>query len=136
MRSIPFLLLALSAAARAEVSCPNPLGVEQHATVPSNGWQVSYADRPSRLIGISVYDGLPASGREVRPASKRVRGGALTVKWMLHQSTRGYSLLCNYEYTTARLYIELPPGVHYCEVAYDLRVPAAGGNAVQRMFCQ
>ena len=134
---IPVVALALfTASANAELSCPDTLAVSQNANPPSAQWQILKADRLSRLIGITIYDGLPASNKKVRPASTQTRGGAMTIKWVLPHSPRSHYLVCSYEMTTVRLYTALPPGVNYCEAAHDLDVPAVGGNPIKRMFCR
>jgi hypothetical protein len=120
--------------AHAEVSCPDTLNVEQRATPPQN-WQVANADRTARLIGVTIYDGLPAD-RKVYPLSRKQSGGTLTVRWRLRENLRSYYLECAYEQTTVRLHTALPPGVLYCEAAFDLRVAAVGGHPVKRMYCQ
>jgi hypothetical protein len=127
--------LAVSASAAAEVSCPDVLNVEQRAVPPSGEWQVSYADRPARLIGVTLYDGLPPD-RVVPPTSRTSTGGTLMVKWRLRENRRSYYLLCSYEQTNARLYTALPPGVLLCEAAFDLRVNAVGGHPARRMYCK
>jgi len=127
-------LLALSGIALAEVSCPDVLTVEQRA-VTSSDWQVSYLDRPSRLIGVTIYDGLPP-GRKMRPTTQRSSGDTLTIRWRLPENRRSYYVMCSYEHTAARLYSALPPGVLLCEAAFDLNVAAVGGHPVRRMYCK
>ena len=122
-------------AAKAEVSCPDMLDVEQRPRPPSSEWQVSQSDRPARLIGVTVYDGLPRD-RVVRPTTRRNTGGTLTLRWRLRENRRSYYVECAYEQTNARLYTVLPPGVPLCEAAFDLRVDAIGGHPVKRMYCQ
>jgi hypothetical protein len=129
------VLLAASATLRAEVICPDVLNVEQNATPPSAEWQVSNLDRPSRLIGVTLYDGLPPD-RRVRPTVRSSSGSTLSIRWQLYPNRRGYYLMCSYEHTSARLYTALPPGVLLCEVAYDLNVSAVGGHPVKRMVCK
>ncbi len=132
-----FVSLALFAvAAHAEIACPDTLQVSQNATAPPGQWQLSQADRLTRLIGVTIYDGLPASNKKVRPTSRRTSGRTMTIRWALPHSPRGHYLHCSYELTTARLYTALPPGVKYCEVAYDLDVAAVGGHPVKRTYCQ
>jgi hypothetical protein len=128
------VLLAASGVTFAEVSCPDVLTVEQRAATPSD-WQVSYLDRPSRLIGVTIYDGLPP-GRKMRPTTQRSSGNTLTIRWRLPENRRSYYVMCSYEHTAARLYAALPPGVLLCEAAFDLNVAAVGGHPVKRMYCQ
>jgi hypothetical protein len=128
-------LLAVNGLASAEVTCPDVLSVEQRAAAPSGEWQVSYLDRPARLIGVTVFDGLPPD-RKVRPSTQRSSGGTLTIRWLLRENRRSYYVMCSYEHTAARLYAALPPGVLLCEAAFDLNVAAVGGHPVKRMFCQ
>ncbi len=128
-------LLAASGIASGEVSCPDVLRVEQRVPAPSADWQVSYLDRPARLIGVTIYDGLPPD-RKVRPTTQRSSGGTLTIRWRLPENRRSYYLMCSYEHTAARLYRALPPGVLLCEAAFDLNVSAVGGHPVKRMYCQ
>jgi len=130
-----FVLIAASARLGAEVICPDVLNVEQNASPPSEEWQVSYVDRPSRLIGVTLYDGLPPD-RKVRPTVRSSSGGTLSIRWRLQPNRRSYYVLCSYEHTAARLYTALPPGVLLCEAAFDLNVHAVGGHPVKRMVCK
>lgn len=128
------LVLVTSMPAKAEIVCPDVLNVEQRAAPPSD-WQVGYVERPARLIGVTVYDGLPRD-RAVGPTTRKSTGGTLTLRWRLRENRRSYYVECSYEQTTARLYTALPPGVLLCEAAFDLRVKAVGGHPVKRMYCQ
>jgi hypothetical protein len=128
-------LLLASAASRAEVICPDVLSVQQNAAAPSPEWQVSYVDRPARLIGVTLYDGLPPD-RKVHPTARTSSGGTLLIRWRLQPSRRGHYVMCSYEHTAARLYTALPPGVLLCEAAFDLNVHAVGGHPVKRMVCK
>ncbi len=119
----------------AEVACPDVLDVRQQAAAPSADWQVSYLDRPARLIGVTLHDGLPP-GNRLRPTTRRSAGGTLTLRWRLPDSPRSYYLVCSYEHTTARAYRALPPGVRDCEAAFDLNVAAVGGHPAKRVFCR
>lgn len=129
------ILLAASGISGAEVICPDVLNVDQNAAAPSEEWLVSYVDRPSRLIGVTLYDGLPPD-RKVRPTVRSSSGGTLSIRWRLPPNRRSYYVMCSYEHTAARLYTALPPGVLLCEAAFDLNVHAVGGHPVKRMVCK
>lgn len=128
------LVFAASMPVKAEIVCPDVLDVEQRAAPPPD-WQVGYVERPARLIGVTIYDGLPRD-RTVGPTTRKSTGGTLTLRWRLRENRRSYYVECAYEQTTARLYTALPPGVLLCEAAFDLRVKAVGGHPVKRMYCQ
>jgi hypothetical protein len=130
-----FALIVASGILSAEVICPDVLSVGQNAAPPSEEWQVSYIDRPSRLIGVTLYDGLPPD-RKVRPTARSSSGGTLSIRWRLPPNRRSYYVMCSYEHTAARLYTALPPGVLLCEAAFDLNVAAVGGHPVKRMVCK
>ena len=103
--------------------------------VVATGPFLNFTLNPARLIGVTVFDGLPPD-RKVRPSTQRSSGGTLTIRWRLRENRRSYYVMCSYEHTAARLYAALPPGVLLCEAAFDLNVAGVGGHPVKRMFCQ
>lgn len=140
-RGVGLALLSLLAGAavcpaRAEVSCPDQLSVEQRAQAP-DGWAVSYSGVASRLAGVSIFDGPPANRVSLKHTRRKQTQRELILTWHLRDSPRSHYLQCSYERTTASISIALPPGVGRCEVAYDLTSSYPGGAMpVKRMVCR
>jgi hypothetical protein len=134
--AVPLALVGTLAAARAEVSCPDQLSVQQRAEAPS-GWSVSYADAPPRLTGVTLFDGPPSNRVSLKYTRRRQTGKELILSWILSDSPRSHYLLCSYERTTAQINTALPPGTRRCDVVFDRTTSYPGGGLpVKRMFCQ
>jgi hypothetical protein len=132
----PLLLAGALASARAEVSCPDQLSVQQRAEVPS-GWSVSYSDTPPRLSGVTLFDGPPSNRVSLKYDRRRQTGKELILSWLLRDSPRSHYLLCSYERTTAQINTALPPGTGRCDVVFDRTTTYPGGGLpVKRMVCQ
>lgn len=139
-RSFLAVVLVVSAtaagSARAEVSCPDQLSVQQRAEAPS-GWSVSYSDTPPRLTGVTLFDGPPSNRVSLKYNRRRQTGKELILSWILPDSPRSHYLLCSYERTTAQINTALPPGTRRCDVVFDRSTSYPGGGLpVKRMFCQ
>jgi hypothetical protein len=129
-------LLGSAAAARAEVSCPDQLEVEQRAQPPS-GWSVGYSDIAPRLSGVTLFDGPPANRVSLKYDRRRQTAKELILSWILRDSPRSHYLLCSYERTTAQINTALPPGTGRCDVVFDRTTAYPGGGLpVKRMVCQ
>ena len=99
---------AAAQAARAEVTCPDQLEVEQRAQAPS-GWSVAYSDIGPRLSGITLFDGPPANRVSLKYDRRRQTATELILTWILRDSPRSHYLQCSYERTTAQINTALPP---------------------------
>ena len=129
-------LLGGADVARAEVSCPDQLQVEQRAQAPS-GWSVAYSDIGPRLSGITLFDGPPANRSSLKYDRRRQTATELILTWILRDSPRSHYLLCSYERTTAQINTALPPGTGRCDVVFDRTTSYPGGGLpVKRMVCQ
>lgn len=129
-------LLFVSGVARAEVTCPDTLGVQQRAETPA-GWTVSYAEQAPRLSGVTIFDGPPANRVRLRYIRRRQTDKEMTLTWDLGESPRNFYLQCGYERTTAQIASPLPPGIRTCQVVFDRGVSYPGGSlAVKRMVCR
>lgn len=134
--AVPLAFAAALATARGEVSCPDQLGVQQRAEVPS-GWSVSYSDTPSRLAGVTLFDGPPSNRVSLKYDRRRQTAKELILSWILRESPRSHYLRCSYERTTAQINTALPPGTRRCDVVFDRTTSYAGGGLpVKRMVCQ
>jgi hypothetical protein len=130
------LALASTSPARAEMTCPDTLGVQQRAETPA-GWSVSYVEQAPRLSGVAIFDGQPANRATLKYNWRRQTAKELILRWDLILNPRSYYLQCSYERTTAQISSALPPGVRSCEVVYDRNVSYPGGGlAVKRMVCR
>jgi purine nucleoside permease len=129
-------VLGSVAVARAEVSCPDQLEVEQRAQAPS-GWSIGYSDIPPRLSGVTLFDGPPANRVSLKYDRRRQTAKELILTWVLRDSPRSHYLLCSYERTTAQINTALPPGSGRCDVVFDRTTSYPGGGLpVKRMVCQ
>jgi hypothetical protein len=129
-------LLLVSSVARAEVACPDTLGVQQRAEAPA-GWTVSYAEQAPRLAGVTIFDGPPANRVSLKYTKRRQTDKELILTWDLGDSPRSFYLQCGYERTTAQIASPLPPGVRTCQVVFDRGVSYPGGSlAIKRMVCR
>jgi len=129
-------LVWLPIAGRAELACPDTLGVNQHAEPPS-GWGVTYGEQAPRLSGVTIFDGQPANRVSIKYTGRRQNDKELTLTWDLGSNPRSFYLQCSYERTTAQIATALPPGVRTCEVVYDRTTSYAGGGfAIKRMVCR
>jgi len=129
-------LLGLPLAGRAEIACPDTLGVNQRAEPPS-GWSVIYGEQAPRLSGVTIFDGQPANRVSIKHTGRRQNDKELTLTWDLGSNPRSFYLQCSYERTTAQIATALPPGVRTCEVVYDRTTSYPGGGfAIKRMFCR
>jgi hypothetical protein len=121
---------------RAEVSCPDQLEVAQQAQAPA-GWAVSYAGTAPRLSGTKLFDGPPSNRVSLKHDRRKQTARELILTWRLRESPRSHYLQCSYERTTASLSMPLPPGIHECEVAFDLTSRYPGGAMpVKRTVCR
>ena len=129
-------LLSLPLAGRAEIACPDTLGVNQRAEPPS-GWSVIYGEQAPRLSGVTIFDGQPANRVSIKYTSRRQGDKEFALTWDLWSNPRSFYLQCSYERTTAQIATALPPGVRTCEVVYDRTTSYAGGGfAIKRMVCR
>jgi len=129
-------LLGLPMAGRAEIACPDTLGVNQHAEPPS-GWSVIYGEQAPRLSGVTIFDGQPANRVSIKYTGRRQSDKELMLTWDLGSNPRSFYLQCSYERTTAQIATALPPGVRTCEVVYDRTMSYPGGGfAIKRMVCR
>ncbi len=132
--AVPLVLGTLTA--RAEVSCPDQLDVQQRASPPA-GWAVNYTDVAPRLAGVTLFDGPPANRVSLKYDSRRQSGREVVLAWRLHDSPRSYYLQCAYERTTAVISMPLPPGIRECEVVFDRSSTYPGGGMpVKRTVCR
>jgi hypothetical protein len=123
-------------AARAEVSCPDQLSVQQRADPPS-GWSVNYQETAPRLSAVTIFDGPPANRVSLKYDRRRQTGRELILTWKLPDTPRSYYLQCGYERTSAQISSPLPPGVRECEVVMDRTTSYPGGGlAIKRMMCR
>ena len=123
-------------AAHAEVACPDQLEVQQRAQVPS-GWTVAYSEIPSRLAGVTLFDGPPANRVSLKFDRRRQTATELILIWVLRETLRSHYLQCSYERTTAQISVALPPGTQRCDVVFDRTTSYPGGGLpVKRMVCQ
>ena len=130
------VLLGLPLAGRAEIACPDTLGVNQRAEPPS-GWSVIYGEQAPRLSGVTIFDGQPANRASIKYTRRRQSDKELTLTWDLGSNPRSFYLQCSYERTTAQIATALPPGVRTCEVVYDRTTSYAGGGfSIKRMVCR
>ena len=121
---------------RAEVSCPDQIEVAQQAQAPT-GWAVSYSSTAPRLSGVKLFDGPPSNRVSLKHDRRKQTGRELILVWRLRQSPRSHYLQCTYERTTASISMPLPPGIHECEVAFDLSSSYGGGAMpVKRTVCR
>jgi hypothetical protein len=135
-RILAAALLGLAAAARAEMTCPDSLSVDQRADPPT-GWNVTYGEQAPRLAGVTIFDGQPANRVSIKYSKRRQNDKELILTWDLGTSPRSFYLQCSYERTTAQIATALPPGARTCEVVYDRTVSYPGGGfAVKRMVCR
>src|SRR5512134_3394076 len=91
---------AATGTARAEVSCPDQLGVDQRAQAP-DGWTVSYLGTAPRLATVTVFDGPPANRVSLKHDRRKQGRRELIVVWRLRDTPRSHYLQCSYERTTA-----------------------------------
>lgn len=127
---------AATGIARAEVSCPDQLGVEQRAQAP-DGWTVNYSGVAPRLATVTIFDGPPANRVSLKHDRRKQTRRELILIWRLRNTPRNHYLQCGYERTTATISTPLPPGIAQCEVAYDLTSSYPGGAMpVKRMVCR
>ena len=127
---------AATGVARAEVSCPDQLGVDQRAQAP-DGWTVSYLGVAPRLATVTIFDGPPANRVSLKHDRRKQGRRELILVWRLRDTPRSHYLQCSYERTTAVISTPLPPGTRQCEVVYDLTSSYAGGAMpVKRMVCR
>jgi hypothetical protein len=130
------LLACQGQPARAEVSCPDQLAVQQRAEAP-DGWSVSYGETAPRLAGVALFDGPPSNRVNLKFDQRRQGGRELILLWKLRDSPRSHYLQCSYERTTATIATPLPPGIRECEVVYDRTATYAGGwSPVKRNVCR
>jgi hypothetical protein len=128
--------VALLPAARAEVSCPGQLSVQQRAEVP-NGWSASYGETAPRLVGVAVFDGPPGNRINLKFDQRRQSARETVLTWKLADTPRSHYLQCSYERTTAVIATALPPGLRQCEVVYDrTSTYPGGGSPVKRNVCR
>ena len=129
------ILVCTTSAARAEVSCPDQLSVQQRAETPS-GWSVSYQETAPRLAAVTIFDGPPSNRVTLKYAKRRQTTRELILTWSLPDTPRTYYLQCGYERTSAQISSPLPPGVRECEIVMDRTTSYPGGGlAVKRMNC-
>jgi hypothetical protein len=129
-------LISLPLVGRAEIACPDTLGVNQRAEPPS-GWSVIYGEQAPRLSGVTIFDGQPANRASIKYTRRRQSDKELTLTWDLGSNPRSFYLQCSYERTTAQIATALPPGVRTCEVVYDRTTSyAGGGSPIKRMVCR
>jgi hypothetical protein len=129
------ILAAATATARAEVSCPDQLSVQQRAD-PLSGWSVSYQETAPRLSAVTIFDGPPSNRVSLKYVKRRQTTRELILTWTLPDTPRTYYLQCGYERTSAQISTPLPPGVRECEIVMDRTTTYPGGGlAVKRMNC-
>lgn len=120
------MITALALAAATSLACPGALAVHRDRSFEAPGWTVGFLPghrrpRPGShaLSGVSLSDGPPAEQAFLAPDDSDRAGGALTNRWSLGRSPRGYWLICEYESSGANLSRRLPPEIGQCSVRYD-----------------
>ncbi len=124
--------------ARAEVTCPPTLAVEQKATAPSAEWTVASSGYNTALAGITIFEGPPASQASLVPDDERTTRDSVLQTWKLGKNDAGYWLECDHANTTAQVYKRLPASVSRCDVTYqrDVRFGGEGRRVVKSVRCK
>jgi hypothetical protein len=123
---------ALPGSARADVSCPMKIEVEEKLAAPQSGWTEGQSGLPTELAGISVFDGPPEELAELVPDDGTDAADARTDIWNLPKSDRSYWLICRYSSTTVTLTRQLPASVTRCQAVYEKEIHFAGGDPLVR----
>ncbi len=107
-----------SAQAVFELKCPPSVRLETPRLVEDaaqSGFETLVADRPIFLDGIGVYDGPPAQGASLKPASNQKKGRAEVTTWkFLGPFSAGKWFVCSYGRGLAQLTHKLPDMVGSC----------------------
>lgn len=125
-------VLALPAAALADVSCPLKVDVEEKLAASQPGWTEGQSGLPTELAGMSVFEGPPEDLADLVPDDGTEAADARTDIWNLPKNDRGYWLTCRYSSTTVTLTRQLPATVTRCEAVYEKEIHFVGGDPVVR----
>jgi hypothetical protein len=101
-----------------ELRCPPSVRLEAPRLVQdaaTAGFEGLIADRPIFLDGLGLYDGPPAQGASLKPASSRKKGHAEVTTWNLQGPfSSGKWFMCSYGRGLAQLTHKLPDTVSSC----------------------
>ncbi len=133
---VTLLAVLVATPARAEVTCPDSLAVQQRAEVPA-GWTVTLGETPPRLASVTLYDGQPANRHTLKFNKRQQSGSETRVVWILPETPRSIYLQCGYERTAALISMPLPPGSTRCDVVFDRNTTyPSGASVIKRMVCK
>jgi len=124
--------VALPTVVLADVGCPMKIEVSQSLATPQAGWTDGQDKLPTKLAGISVFDGPPEQLAEPVPDDGAETRDSRSDIWTLAKNERGYWLTCRYSSTTVTLTRQLPATVTRCETVYEKQLSFIGGAAVVR----
>jgi hypothetical protein len=122
---LPLLVLAAFSAQQSawaqeefRLTCPSSVRLESPRLAQDaahSNFEGLVADRPIFLDGLSVYDGPPAQGAALKPASSRKKGPAELTTWTLQGPfSSGKWFVCSYGRGLAQLAHKLPDALGTC----------------------
>ncbi|WP_374401768.1 STY0301 family protein [Niveibacterium sp.] len=127
--------LALHAlAASAAPTCPATLESQQSLAAAPEGWSVVPMRQVQRLIGISVFDGPPSEGAELKPESSH--GGQRQLWRFDTAAARGIWIGCRYDGSRLMLTRRIEPAPRICELITGGRVLAGADPSPLSFNCR
>lgn len=129
------IVLALHAAlASAAPNCPGVLESQQSLAATPDGWSVVPLRQPQRLAAISLFDGPPSAGAELKPEISH--GGQRQVWRFDTAAPRGIWLGCRYDGSRLMLTRRIEPAPRICELITGGRVLAGAEPSPLNFNCR
>jgi len=131
------LLVALAMqalAAAAAPSCPAVLESQQSLPGAPEGWSVVPLRQAQRLMAISLFDGPPEDGAELKPEASH--GGQRQVWRFDTAAPRGIWLGCRYDGSRLMLTRRIEPAPRICELISGGRVLAGADPSPLNFNCR
>jgi hypothetical protein len=100
------------------IQCPEKVEVRQEISAPVQGWIPAVDPAPSRLAGITFFDGEPKEQASLAPDRESKVNGKSVATWNFNSNSRPTWVACRYAGTTVTLTKELPKGVKSCSITF------------------
>jgi hypothetical protein len=118
----------------ADVRCPEMIPVKQTLLKKFNGWKESASDLPTRLAGVTFYEGPPEQKASLVFDSENTSGGKRIAAWRFAPRSEIW-LACSYAATNVVLSRPIAKA-STCRVTYNSNETIAGLPAIERIECQ